>query len=240
MFDFTPVWVDMGFALQQLTNLFEDSSASDYVLTLSQSEGAVNVVWTSLTTNNVSQFLTTAALGNAETVQLTEEETRRLLGSLISSMLENRTKGIFLFEGRALENDYYYETKYIMLRCYRKSYAPGKSTHLFELKLPISVSPVEDMFRWIDERWVCGDTNNIPSRTGLPWNNPGNECDGREECLERSTRVIPATNVVISFASERNLTSLEKSRVPFTERYTETSSSSGRRMESNGFLSSTT
>lgn len=176
--DFTPVWVDMGFALQQLTNLFEGSSASDYALTLSQPEGAVNVVWTSLTTNNVSQFLTTAALENAETVQLTEEETR-LPGSLISAMLENRAKGIFLFEGRALENDYYYGTKYITLRCYRKPYTLGESNHLFELKLPISVSPVEDMFRWIDERWVCGDTNSIPSRTGSPWNNPDNECDGR-------------------------------------------------------------
>ncbi|MBQ6338773.1 MAG: hypothetical protein IJI36_06465, partial [Kiritimatiellae bacterium] len=40
--DFTPVWIDMGFALQQLTNLFEGSSASDYVLTLSQPESAVN------------------------------------------------------------------------------------------------------------------------------------------------------------------------------------------------------
>jgi hypothetical protein len=176
--DFTPVWVDMGFALQQLTAIFEGSSANDYVLTLAQPEGAVNVVWTSLTTNNVSQFLTTAALENAETVQLTEEETR-LPGSLISAMLENRAKGIFLFEGRALENDYYYGTKYITLRCYRKPYTPGESNHLFELKLPISVSPVEDMFRWIDERWVCGDTNSIPSRTGSPWNNPDNECDGR-------------------------------------------------------------
>ena len=178
MLDFTPVWVDMGFALQQLTTIFEGSSASDYVLTLSQPEGAVNVVWTSLTTNNVSQFLTTAALENAETVQLTEEETR-LPGSLILAMLENRAKGIFLFEGRALENDYYYGTKYITLRCYRKPYTPGESNHLFELKLPISVSPVEDMIRWIDERWVCGDTNSIPSRIGSPWNNPDNECDGR-------------------------------------------------------------
>ena len=176
--DFTPVWVDMGFALQQLTAIFEGSSANDYVLTLAQPEGAVNVVWTSLTTNNVSQFLTTAALENAETVQLTEEETR-LPGSLISAMLENRANGIFLFEGRALENDYYYGTKYITLRCYRKPYTPGERNHLFELKLPISVSPVEDMFRWVDERWVCGDTNSIPSRTGSPWNNPDSECDGQ-------------------------------------------------------------
>ena len=176
--DFTPVWIDMGFALQQLTNFFEGSSAIDYALTLSQPEGAVNVVWTSLTTNNVSQFLTMSSFEDAETVQLTEEETK-VPGSLISAMLESRAKGIFLFEGRALEDETYYGTKYIMLRCYRKPYTPGENSHLFELKLPISTSPVEAMFRWIDERWVCGDTNSIPSRTGSPWNNPDNECDGR-------------------------------------------------------------
>ena len=176
--DFTPVWVDMGIALQQLTTLFEGSSASDYVLTLSQPEGAVNVVWTSLTTNNVSQFLTMSSFEDAETVKLTEEETR-LPNSMISAMLANRAKGIFLFEGRALGDEYSYGTKYITLRCYRKPYTPGEGNHLFELKLPISTSPVEDMFRWVDERWVCGDTNSIPSRTWSPWNNPDDECDGR-------------------------------------------------------------
>ena len=186
--DFTPVWIDMGRALQQLTTVFKDTSASDYALTLSQPESAVNVVWTSLTTNNVSQFLSTTvsgcgkglndALEEAGTEQLTAEETK-IPSDLLTQMLNNRAKGIFLFEGRALENDYYYGTKYITLRCYRKPYTPGESNHLFELKLPISVSPVEDMFRWIDERWVCGDTNSVLSRTGSPWNNPDNECDGR-------------------------------------------------------------
>ena len=185
--DFTPVWIDMGRALQQLTTIFEGSSASDYALTLSQPEEAVNVVWTSLTTNNVSQFLSTdvsncgSNLGRnleaADVVHLTEDETR-LPDALVSAMLGNRAKGIFLFEGRALENESYQGTKYITLRCYRRPYTPGESSHLFELKLPISVSPVEDMFRWVDERWVCG-TNGIPSRTSSPWNNPDSECDGR-------------------------------------------------------------
>ena len=186
--DFTPVWMDMGFALQQLTTVFKGTRASDYALTLSQPEGAVNVVWTSLTTNNVGQFLSMnvsgcgkdlgKALEDAETVQLTEEETK-VPEALISAMQENRAKGVFLFEGRALEDGHYYRTKYITLRCYRKPYTPGEGKHLFELKLPVSTSPVEDMFRWIDERWVCGDTNGIPSRTSSPWNNPDSECDGR-------------------------------------------------------------
>ena len=196
--DFTPVWIDMGRALQQLTTVFKDTSASDYALTLSQPEGAVNVVWTALTTNNVSQFLTMSSFEDAETVQLTEEE-RKVPSTLISAMLENRDKGIFLFEGRALEDGYYYGTKYITLRCYRKPYTPGESNHLFELKLPISVSPVEDMFRWIDERWVCG-TNGIPSGTSSPWNNPDSECDGRHFVFVHGYSV--STNAARGWAAE--------------------------------------
>ena len=199
MLDFTPVWVDMGFALQQLTTIFEGSSASDYVLTLSQPEGAVNVVWTSLTTNNVSQFLTTAAFENAETVQLTEEETR-LPGSLISAMLENRAKGIFLFEGCALENDYYYGTKYITLRCYRKPYTPGESNNLFELKLPIQTSPIQNMFRWVDYRYLFNVTNDIPTRIGIPWNHPDNECNGKHYVFVHGYNV--STNSALGWASE--------------------------------------
>ena len=185
--DFTPVWIDMGRALRQLTTLFKGSRATDYALTLSQPEGAVNVVWTSLSTNNASRFLSMDVTGCGEslderleaarTVRLTKEETR-LPDAFVEKMREDRANGVFLFEGRALENGNCLGTKFITLRCYRKPCTPGDGSHLFELKLPVSISPVEDMFRWVDERWVCGDTNGIPTRLGSPWNNPDSECDG--------------------------------------------------------------
>ena len=185
--DFTPVWIDMGRALQQLAALFGGSRAADYALTLSQPEGAVNVVWTSLSTNNVSRFLSTDVAGcgeslnerleSAKTVRLTERETR-LPDAFVERMREDRANGVFLFEGRAIESGDCLGTKHITLRCYRKPCTPGDGSHLFELRLPLSISPVEDMFRWVDYRALLGDTNGIPTRLGSPWNSPDSECNG--------------------------------------------------------------
>ena len=93
------------------------------------------------------------ALKDADSVRLTEDETR-LPDALVAAMLQNRAKGVFLFEGRTLADESYMGTKHITLRCYRRPCTPGDGSHLFEIALPISVTPVEDMFRWVDERWV--------------------------------------------------------------------------------------
>ena len=179
--DFMPVWIDMHRALQQL-----DREKIDVELTLANSDGAVNVVWTSLATNGVRSFLTTDVSGcgesllqplrNAETVHLTEEETR-LPSRFVQAMRDDGSRGVVLVEGRAVA-ERRSSTAPLRLRGYRKPREDGDSP-LFELSLPLSISPVEDMFRWVDERWVCGDTNGIPSRTGSPWNNPDSECNGK-------------------------------------------------------------
>ena len=179
--DFMPVWIDMHRALQQL-----DREKIDVELTLSHADGAVNLVWTSLATNGVRSFLTEDVSGcgeslsqplrNATTVHLTEEETR-LPSRFVQAMRNDGSRGIVLVEGRAVK-DRQFSTAPLKLRGYRKPREDGDSP-LFELALPLSISPAEDMFRWVDERWVCGDTNGIPSRTGSPWNNPDTECDGR-------------------------------------------------------------
>lgn len=179
--DFMPVWIDMHRALQQL-----DREKIDVELTLANSDGAVNLVWTSLATNGVRSFLTTDVSGcgeslsqplrNATTVHLTEEETR-LPSRFVQAMRDDDSRGIVLVEGRAVA-ERRSSTAPLKLRGYRKPREEGDSP-LFELSLPLSISPVENMFRWVDERWVCGDTNGIPSRTGSPWNNPDTECDGK-------------------------------------------------------------
>ena len=138
------------------------------------------------------------ALKDADSVRLTEDETR-LPDALVAAMLQNRAKGVFLFEGRTLADESYMGTKHITLRCYRRPCTPGDGSHLFEIALPISVTPVEDMFRWVDERWVCG-TNGIPSRTASPANNPDSECDGRHFVFVHGYGV--STNAARGWASE--------------------------------------
>ena len=179
--DFTPVWIDMGRALKQL-----DDINKSVELTLSNEDGAINLVWTSLEKGSAGDFLTTdlngcgeslsANLSSAETIQITEEETL-LPKKFISAMRENTNKGIVLLEGHAVENKRISQAP-LVLRAYQKPRTDGDAP-LFEMKLPLSISPVEDMFRWIDERWVCGDTNCVPTRVGEPSNYPDSECDNK-------------------------------------------------------------
>ena len=179
--DFTPVWINMGRALVQLDGMYENAE-----LTLSNEDGAINIVWTSLEKENAGDFLTkeingcgeklSSKLSSAKTTQITKEGVP-LPGKFVAAMRENPNKGIILLEGRAVEN-IRTSTAPLVLRAYQKP-RTKESVPLFELKLPLSISPVEDMFRWIDERWVCGDTNSIPTRVGVPANYPDSERDSK-------------------------------------------------------------
>ncbi len=49
----------------------------------------------------------------------------------------------------------------------------------FEGALDLEVSSVEDMYRWMCLRNICGDSSGLGSRLGEPSNRPDAECDGR-------------------------------------------------------------
>lgn len=182
--DFTPVWVDMGAALNQISEQLGKSCA----LTLAQEDGAVNLVWTSLTGESVAGFLKTDVTGcgeslasnlaAAETVRLTEEELE-LPENFVNLMRGDRNKGVILIEGRSPDGD---STKNslspLILRVYEKPCA-SDSTPLCELRLPLSLSSVEEMYRWLDLRHVLGVADYISSRLGIPSNLPDSECDGK-------------------------------------------------------------
>ena len=183
--DFTPVWIGMGRALRQIASSLGDMKPSDLSLTLSQPEGAVNIVWTSLATNDVGRFLTEDVAGcgenlderlaEAETVRLTDREVR-LPDAFVDRMVENPACGIVLMEGRGLEEGDYRRVKNLVLRCYRRPFTPGDGNHLLELRLPVVTSPVEEMFRWIDYRQLFGVSDGLPTRLGSPWNRPDGMC----------------------------------------------------------------
>ncbi len=175
--DFAPVWMDVGAAIRQLASLTPGGSANDYTVTLSQPGGRVNVVWTLLSTNNIRSYLTSdvescgpklsQSLRRAETVRLTDEETR-VPDGLLTAMVNDRTKGVFLFEGRPGDTDSIGSS--IRMRIYRKPFDPDGSSPVWETELPISISSVEDMFRHVYAR----DLGNVSAPSPLPAGQPVN------------------------------------------------------------------
>ena len=176
--DFTPVWIDMGAALNKIAEQLGKSCT----LTLAQEDGTVNLVWTSLTKDTVANFLKTsvgscgssltANLAAADTVQLKKEE-QELPENFINLMKGDRNKGIILIEGRSPDGGSSISSvSPIILRIYEKPYS-SDSTPLCELRLPLSLSSVERMYNVSNIRGACGDSTQIPGNFGgnLPESN---------------------------------------------------------------------
>ena len=93
-------------------------------------------------------------------------------------MRNDRRHGIFLIEGCKVK-DRDIATSPIVLRCYRRPRA-SDAQPLFELRLPLSISPVENMYRWKNLRYPAGEEGlYMPDRTGSPANFPDEETDGK-------------------------------------------------------------
>ena len=116
-------------------------------------------------------------LYRAKTVPLSEKETK-VPDALLAEMRRDRSRGIFLIEGRKVDGKHI-ATSPIVLRCHRRPRA-SDAQPLFEIKLPLSISPVEDMCCWKEFRSAAGETGlSVPDRTGPPLNFPDSETDGR-------------------------------------------------------------
>jgi len=144
----------MGAALGKIAEQFGKSCT----LTLSQADGAVNLVWTSLTKDTVADFLKTdvgncgrslsTSLAAADMIRLTEEETE-LPEGFVSLMKGDRNKGVVLIEGRSPDGDSSTSSVApIVLRVYEKPYA-SDSTPLCEFRLPLRLSSVEEIFKGV-------------------------------------------------------------------------------------------
>ena len=63
---------------------------------------------------------------------------------------------------------------------------------VFQFELPLSLSSVRDMYRWLNIRSACGDSSGEPSSLGSPDNFPDGECDGRHFVFVHGYNVNPA------------------------------------------------
>ena len=183
--DFAPVWMDMGGAVNQLKRLREGAGCE---LWLSHADEAVNVVWSLFSTNGIPDMFSLEIGGSgsdtgkpfreADVVRVTKDGVK-VPDNIVVAMKADRSKGVFFFEGRASESGPEgASSSPLVLKGYTLPRVDGDRP-LFEMRLNVSISPVERMFRWIDERDVCGGEG-LPSRRGSPANNPDAESDGRQ------------------------------------------------------------
>ena len=169
LLDFFPVWLDLGQALA----LLPPGDAIQYKL--KQANDAIKAVYTDLDNDRAGKYLIEdgnmyGPLFNQDSFAANVFEVTSagvvLDNHFLQEIHANTNKGVLMFEGKlATANPVVLEISKNNLTIYRK-------------ELPISLSSVEDMYRWINLR--PGQAGN--SRTGPPANNP--------DSLSNSTNVF--------------------------------------------------
>lgn len=172
LIDFTPVLIDMSGVFQTGA-----VSALRNRITWKLESGAVNAVWTTLSAGDAGAFQRTncgATFGPSLSQNVHEATVTNLSGgatlpaAFLSHMESSGNKGVIMIEGRAAGAD-----------LFLRGYLDSSQQPLLEGRLNINVSSVEDMYRWMNLRAVCGDYSGQSSSLNNPTNRPDVECDGR-------------------------------------------------------------
>ena len=168
--DFTPIRVD----LSKTVGSFPDAIRNGISFRLRQDDGALNVVWSNLSPSGANSFQTaryTSGFGEGLRSSPQDATTEQVVpgGLPLPSAFENRAKtgdGIFLVEGRhettsPLVVEAIYENRVVCSN-----------------ELRLSVTSVEDMYRWLGLRHVCGGQDLSGHSTAEPTNLPDCETVG--------------------------------------------------------------
>ena len=169
LLDFAPVRLDIKGMLSQL-----DGLTSDYAFRLSHADGAVKVVWTSENADNANSFLkadmsncgvSLSQASRSATTVLVDSEGVSIPPSFINGIRSDSKKGIFMIEG--CEET----TSPLVFECRRSS----DDELVFKVSMPLSVSSVEKMYRWIGLRHILGESDVSGLNTNEPSNLPDAE-----------------------------------------------------------------
>ena len=172
LIDFTPVLIDMSGVFQSGT-----VSALRNRITWRLESSAVNAAWTALSAEDAGSFQISdcgAAFGPSLLQSVHAATVTNLAGgatlpaAFLSHIANSGDKGVIMIEGRAAGTD-----------LFLRGYLDDSQQPLLEGKLDINVSSVEDMYRWMNLRAVCGDYSGLSSRLNNPTNRPDAECDNR-------------------------------------------------------------
>ena len=161
--DFFPVWLDSGEALARLDAM---PGGGRIEIKLRHADDALAYVPTALSTNDAGAFLVAEVTGiaSAATRKITADGVA-LPGVFADAVRADSSKGVILIEGRAET------TEPLVLEIWRKG------EKVLEKSLPLCVSGVEDMYRWINLRPAA--SSYYPSRMGEPPNRPDAETIGK-------------------------------------------------------------
>ena len=173
--DFFPVWLDLHDVLAVLP-------ASDYSYWLKQEDSALNGCQTWMKAQAVEQddkpdaylkSLNWANQHNNATVGRITSSGLSLAEEFLDAVVNEGKYGIVLLEGRCAT------TKPLVLEIRQKS----DSQVVYSTMMPLSISAVDNMFRYLNLRPLLGDnrractSHNGDSMTGNPPNRPDSECN---------------------------------------------------------------
>lgn len=168
--DFTPIRIDALNVLGHLPIAIRDK----FSFRLRQDDGALNVVWSNLSPSGANSFQTaryTSGFGEGLRSSPQDATTEQVVpgGLPLPSAFENRAKtgdGIFLVEGR------HETTSPLVVE------AVYESRVVCSNELRLSIKSVEDMYRWLGLRSICGDRDLVSHSTAEPRNLPDDETTG--------------------------------------------------------------
>ena len=170
--NFFPISLSMSNALQMLP------LTNGYEYHLSQADGAVKIVYSSLMPTNAFDYLTNLnsygygvnfneGITNADTVQVTSGGIT-LDTNFLNQVQNNGGMGVILAEGCGST------TKPLMLEIWQNGQKLASSP------LFLSISGVEQMYRWVNLRHFLGQTETVPTATAEPANYPDSLCNGKQ------------------------------------------------------------
>jgi hypothetical protein len=170
LLDFFPVWVN----LKKMLDVLPPGNGIEY--RLSQANAAVKFVYTDLDRMHAGDFLTNdvPAYGStfanyayqADAILVTPNGVA-LSQSFLGRIRANPDKGVLLMEGAGISD------APLVLEIWRNG------SKIAAENLPLKISSVEDMYRWINLRNVTQGSVAKPSNTDQPKNYPDSLCNGK-------------------------------------------------------------
>ena len=165
--DYFPVWLDVSEAISLLQSMYPDSRVS---LHLSQRDAAIGIVNTDLTRATAGQYLRSpsVAAGYVSSIDVIVGSSGvEYPASDLSRLTGNPDKGVSLVEGLKKSDDP------LVLELRRD----GKT--VLKTELSLSISSVEDFYRWVNLRAVTGGDESRWTDISQPSNFPDTEANGK-------------------------------------------------------------
>ena len=166
--DFFPVWLDIAEALDIL-GAVKPSARIGARLRCDDAE--IGVVSTSLTRDHAGDYLrnvsTAESLASATSFRVGSLDAG-LFPTILSQMSQNPNKGVFLLEGATQDRNAALHVDLL---------ADGEP--VLRASLPLSISPVEEFYRWVNLRAAAGGSESRWTEISQPANFPDSEGNGK-------------------------------------------------------------